>query len=262
MLPMTATPFNLLAVLLATLMLHCHRPPTPAQPGTTDIPIGDTSRNSLDWPGTYLGQVPNTAGDAVTTSLQIREDGTYRLETNSETGQEEPTIDTGQFEWQPDDGIIKLLGIDSTERPVYYQVGENRLRQLDFVNQSIEGKVNDRYLLTKNSSGLRGSSWALATLNGQPVDLGKSQPTLEFAGTLDRLSGMAGCNRYSTTYSLVDGTNLDIPSPVATKMACPELSVEQAYLEALEGTITFERTGDVLRLQDAAGAEVATFDLR
>ncbi|WP_116109034.1 META domain-containing protein [Lewinella sp. IMCC34191] len=257
------TPILHLSVLcLLLLLMHCHRKPSATQPESQPVSVGDNSRNSLDWPGTYLGSVPNTEGERITTSIRLRADGTYTLETVMEDDTAEPIVDNGTFVWEPDGGSIKLTGIDSTTRPIYYQVGENRLRQLDLVNQSIEGNLNDRYVLTKDDTGLRGSSWALTSLNGEPVDLGKSQPTLEFAGARAWLSGMAGCNRYSTEYSLVDSKNLDIPPPVATKMACPDLPVEQEFIEALMGTTTFERSGETLRLLDAAGAEVARFTMR
>ena len=242
--------------------LYCHRPPapTPPVPEPGSVPVGDNSRNSLDWPGTYTGEVPTLDGEMVRTGLRLRDDGTYRLETAR--GDAEPESFSGRFAWDPDGGSIKLLDIDSTNRPIYYRVGENQLRQIDLVNQTIEGKLTDRYLLKKDTTGLAGTTWQLRSLEGQPVALGKRQPTLNFSNLNGRVAGNAGCNRYSAAFTLAGDGNIDIPRPVATKMACPELDTEQAFFEALEGTSTYEFAGEMLVFRDAAGADIATFTQR
>lgn len=253
---------RLLVYLLLLTVIACRRPPAPAVP-PEPVPaptVGDNSRNSLDWPGTYTGEVPTLDGEVVRTGLRLREDGTFRLETAR--GEEEPETFTGRFTWDADGGSIKLLDIDSTDRPIYYRVGENQLRQLDLVNQSIEGKITDRYVLGKDTTGLAGTTWQLRSLEGQPVDLGKRQPTLNFSNLNGRVAGNAGCNRYSAAFTLAGDGNIDIPRPVATKMACPELDTEQAFFEALEGTSTYEFAGEMLVLRDAAGADIATFTQR
>ena len=249
------------AVIIATFM-QCHRPPVPPPPtdSTPDTAIGDNSRNSLDWPGTYLGSIPDPDGNITETGLHLREDGTYRLETA--TGSGEAEVHSGRFAWEADGGSIKLLDIDSTSRPIYYRVGENHLRQLDLVNRTIEGKLDDTYSLAKDTVGLRGTTWRLRSLEGQPVDLGKRQPTLVFTALGSALTGNAGCNGYRSEYSLAAEHNIDIPMPVATKMACPELATERAFFQALMGASTYEFAGEMLVLRDAAGADVATFTAR
>ena len=252
---------RLLVYAVLITAIACHRPPAPVEPAPDPAnAVGDNSRNSLDWPGTYLGEVPALDGELVRTGLRLREDGTYRLETAVGDGEAETL--TGRFAWEPDGGSIKLLDIDSTDRPIYYRVGESHLRQLDFVNQSIEGKRTDRYTLSKDTTGLAGTTWQLRSLEGQPVDLGKRQPTLNFNNLNGRLAGHAGCNRFTADIELAGAGNIDIPRPVATKMACPDLDTEQAFFEALEGTSSYEFAGDMLVLRDAAGADIATFTRR
>ncbi|PPK84227.1 heat shock protein HslJ [Neolewinella xylanilytica] len=249
------------AFLLLCTAMHCHRPPAPAtnSPARPEVSVGDNSRNSLDWPGTYIGTVPTSDGNNLVTGLQLRKDGTFRLETTPEGGTAQPVVETGNFEWDRDGGGIKLLGIDSTNRPIYYQVGENHLRQLDLVNQSIEGQLTDRYHLAKDTTGLNGTTWQLKTLDGTPVDIGKNQPTLTFTILGNGLAGLAACNRYRTEYAIVAEGSIDIPHPIATKMACPELATEQQFFEALEGASSYEFMEDNLVLRDTAGAIVATF---
>ena len=249
-----------LLFLLVCGLLSCAARKRPDNPNAPDTPpVGDTSQTSLDWSGTYLGEIADPDGNMVMTSLHLGKGGTYTIERSAETLGEEPITETGSFVWEDDGESIRLEGIDSTSRPIYYRVGENYLRQMDLVNQSIEGNTDDRYTLRKDAQGLRGNTWQLVTLNGAPVEKKKSQPTLTFAGTSTRLYGMAGCNRYSTEYSLTEGDYLDIPAPVTTKMACPELELEREFLEALEGTANFSVADETLSLTDAAGAQVATF---
>jgi heat shock protein HslJ len=77
-----------------------------------------------------------------------------------------------------------------------------------------------------------------------------------------KLSGSAGCNRYTATYT-VDGGDLRIGPAAATKKACIEpagvMEQEQAYLTALPLTRGFEIDGNGLTLLTAEGTIVATF---
>ena len=77
-----------------------------------------------------------------------------------------------------------------------------------------------------------------------------------------RLSGSAGCNNYTATYT-TDRSAIEIAEPRATKKACTEpagvMEQEAAYLAALPKAARFEVTGDSLRLLTARGTIVATF---
>ncbi len=79
---------------------------------------------------------------------------------------------------------------------------------------------------------LAGTTWSLAGLNGLPLPE-KVQVTAEF-GSDGTVSGSAGCNTYSGSYT-VDGGSINIGSLASTEMACPEpqMAVETAYLAAL-----------------------------
>ena len=66
----------------------------------------------------------------------------------------------------------------------------------------------------------------------------------------DRLSGRAGCNRFSGTYSIT-GDRLAVGPLATTRMACPEPAMrhERRVLEILRGPVTISRrvgTGLVL----------------
>jgi heat shock protein HslJ len=108
------------------------------------------------------------------------------------------------------------------------------------------------------ADNLAGTSWALATLDGQsPIK--DTTVTLNFEG--GRAVGSDGCNNYTAAYT-ADGTNFKIQQPIAsTMMACPEPIMAQAtdYMKALEQTATYKMDGKQLTLYDAGGKALATF---
>ena len=108
------------------------------------------------------------------------------------------------------------------------------------------------------ADALAGTSWILATLDGQPA-LADTTVTLNFEN--GRVAGSDGCNNYTAPYT-ADGTNLKIQQPIAsTMMACPEPIMKQAtaYMKALEQTTTYKVDGEQLTLYDASGKALATF---
>lgn len=96
--------------------------------------------------------------------------------------------------------------------------------------------------------GASGRTWTLAELDNMPFT---ARATLTFPET-GRIAGQAPCNRYFAT--------LTVPYPWfkaeaigATRMACPDLAAESAYLAALGEMTLSEVLGDVLILRDDAG---------
>ena len=93
-------------------------------------------------------------------------------------------------------------------------------------------------------SELAGTNWTFASIGG--VAVAANRPTsLQFDG--NRLSGSAGCNRFSGSYS-VDGTTLKAGPLMATEMACPGMELEQAFfkLMATPVSLTFADDGTLI----------------
>jgi heat shock protein HslJ len=112
---------------------------------------------------------------------------------------------------------------------------------------------------TQGPDPLASSSWALATLNGEPVDYSVGI-TLAFSsgGTLN---GSDGCNDYTAGYTL-DGGSLTILSPVGTtQKACPpeKLQAGAMYLRALTDTASYRLEGDKLSFLSSDGTVAASF---
>jgi heat shock protein HslJ len=92
---------------------------------------------------------------------------------------------------------------------------------------------------------LDGTTWALVSMDDQPVTLPAADmvPTLAFdAGTA---SGNAGCNTFTGSYT-VDGPSLTFGPLASTKKACvPEVgAVETAYLAALQAVTAWAVPAD------------------
>ena len=93
-------------------------------------------------------------------------------------------------------------------------------------------------------TGLAGTNWTFVSIGG--VAVGADRPTaLQFDG--NRLSGSAGCNRFSGSYS-VDGGTLKAGPLMATEMACPGMALEQAFfrLMAHPVSLTFADEGTLI----------------
>ena len=86
----------------------------------------------------------------------------------------------------------------------------------------------------------------------------RSRPCFGADGTL---SGSAGCNNYSTTYTVVTTTMKISPAIAATRMMCPEpvMQQEAAYLAALPTVATYRIESNKLELRDAKGALQASY---
>ncbi|KYP16400.1 META domain-containing protein [Flavihumibacter sp. CACIAM 22H1] len=77
--------------------------------------------------------------------------------------------------------------------------------------------------------------WELKELNGTALDVVKGpQFFLLFSpGQVGRVSGKSGCNRLSGSFELLDKQGMKFGALASTKMACPEMELEAAFLKAL-----------------------------
>ncbi|MFN8620844.1 MAG: META domain-containing protein [Chloroflexota bacterium] len=102
---------------------------------------------------------------------------------------------------------------------------------------------------------IEGPTWVLLTPGDQKAP--ERSPTLTLQG--GSLSGQAPCNQYNASYTL-EGSTLSVGPIMSTKMACPDLDLETAYLAALQSATgwSIDASGDLV-LTDASGAEVLRY---
>lgn len=105
---------------------------------------------------------------------------------------------------------------------------------------------------------LAGTSWTFVSIASVPV-AGDRPTSLQFDGA--RLSGSAGCNRFSGSYAITDGA-LTAGPLMATKMACPGagMAQESAFFVLMRGpvSLTFAADGRLI----LTGAEGQTAVLK
>jgi heat shock protein HslJ len=93
---------------------------------------------------------------------------------------------------------------------------------------------------------LADGGWHIRAIDGEAI-ADSDTYALEFAG--GRLSGRAGCNRFSGTYSQT-GTTLTAGPIMATRMACPgRMAHERTVMNLLRGPVTISfPDGDTMLL--------------
>lgn len=95
-------------------------------------------------------------------------------------------------------------------------------------------------------AGLEGR-WKIVKAGGEPIPDGmENVPFLEFNTREGRLHGNAGCNVINGGYE-TDESNaaaLSFSNVISTMMACPDMKVEQAVLQALNSVKSFGRLED------------------
>ncbi len=152
--------------LLATSIIACSKQestePTSAAeaqvttPQVEQLPVGDSSRTSLDWNGSYSGITPCASCEGINTVLTLKLDNTYVFETSylgeGEAGQRPKVFtEAGAFKWNGAGNTISLMGDASSQSPKQFLVGENQLFMLDKEGKRITGSLADNYRLAKQS---------------------------------------------------------------------------------------------------------------
>jgi heat shock protein HslJ len=97
-------------------------------------------------------------------------------------------------------------------------------------------------------ASLDSTSWTL-TMIGETVTEGANAPTLVF-GEGGAVSGNGGCNTFSGTATIGDGT-IDFGALASTRMACADeaaTQLETEYLAALDAATTWTMDGEELVL--------------
>lgn len=117
------------------------------EPGYDDA---HTSRNSLDWDGTYTGVLPSDDCEGIDTSISLDKDQTYLLKLRylgTPEKERKEFISEGKFTWDENGNDITLEGAKDGFHK--FKVGENYLLPLDKNAKEIEGIPGNNYKLFK-----------------------------------------------------------------------------------------------------------------
>lgn len=233
---------------------------------TSEEKMVDThsSENSLDWNGTYKGTLPCADCEGIETSLLLNLDKTYIVTTTYLGKEGKPSEKSGSFKWNAKGNQITLDG----DKNQQYVVGENTLTKIDNEGTIIEGTLANQYVLSKeqmiSDEALTGKKWRLVKLMGQPVsEIGKaaSKPFIAFSAQENRVSGNAGCNSFTGSYTLKEGNRFETSKLASTMKACLDMKVESQFMGVLEKADTYTIKDGELSITKARMAPLAVFEL-
>lgn len=104
---------------------------------------------------------------------------------------------------------------------------------------------------------LYGPTWTLVHLRGAaaPMGAGGRPATLIFySGTQRTAAGFAGCNRWSSTYTIAPPDSIAFTAPIATKMACDQgMQLETDFLALITRASRIARRDSTLVLKTPMG---------
>ena len=109
------------------------------------IDAAHNSRNSVNWAGVYRGVTPGANSD-IKVEITLGEDETYTISYQYIDKSPEVYTGSGTFKW---DDAGSTITLDTDGFSPHYQVGENKLFQLDMAGKRITGALADMYILTK-----------------------------------------------------------------------------------------------------------------
>jgi len=238
------------------------------------------AKNSLDYIGTYKGNLPCADCEAIETTITLTEDS-YVKETVYKGKSKEVIKETGNYSWNEAGNTITLL---NSEAPNQYFVGENVLFHLDADGKRIEGDLADKYRLSRIQISepiatvqkvetktkeiakveLKNSKWRLVKLNGKTIEKSKDTKR-EFGITFNtdgRFSAFAGCNNMAGSYELKEEvTRISFSKVVSTMMACEDMLTEQEFAKVLEIVDNYNFDGKILKLNKARMAPLAELEI-
>ncbi len=140
-----------------------------------------------------------------------------------------------------------------------YEIAGTELQLFDSAGQAI------LVFELQAAAPLAGAQWQALSFNNGLGGVTSVMSGTEITAIFDEngtLSGSAGCNSYTTSYT-VDGNQISIMPAATTMMFCAEpenvMEQEAAFVAALPMADTFSIEGDRLELRTADGALIASF---
>ena len=97
----------------------------------------------------------------------------------------------------------------------------------------------------KNNLPLVGTEWQLKRLMGRDYTFDKGIFTFTF-NDKGEVAGKGACNRFFGSYTTSKTGALTISGIGSTRMACPDMATETAFIELLERATHYEIDGNML----------------
>ncbi|MCF6130040.1 copper resistance protein NlpE N-terminal domain-containing protein [Flavobacterium sp. AS60] len=255
------------------------------------------AKNSLDYIGIYKGILPCADCQGLDTEIAINENGTFCIKTKYEGKGDKIFELKGNFIWNKAGNIIVLTDVKNA--PNQYLVGENKLTQLDISGKKITGDLASEYILAKQPTDtatietaeekkhatvnlnnkmeattvikkvnpavgkytLAETKWKLVVLNQKVVTQNGNKPYFIKLNSKDgRFTAYAGCNSMMGNYVMPSAYTLSFSEVAATKMACPNMTLETQFFALLEKTNSYLLDNETLTFFGKRKAPLARFE--
>lgn len=128
---------------------------------------------------------------------------------------------------------------------------------------STNGKDMKKDAAATSSVSLEDTYWKLTELHGEPVTNppgNQKEAYIQLLKADKRVVGSGGCNSLSGSYELQDGNRLRFVGVASTRMACPDMTIEDGLNRAMTMTDNYVLQGNQLVLHKAKMAPLARFE--
>ncbi|MFL6547425.1 MAG: META domain-containing protein [Povalibacter sp.] len=160
-----------------------------------------------------------------------------------------------------DSGAVVLATVQG--RILRNRTDENAVTDVLMIDEFKSLAPNETCGATGVTHELEGTRWALVRLNEDPIQLKADQrePFFVLEPSEHRISGDGGCNRMVGRYEQT-GQTLHFTELAMTRMACPNMQMEESLQQALTSAANWSIEGSQLKLLDVSGNIVARFEAR
>ncbi len=240
-----------------TFLLCCQPRKTPVLSDQVKYAVGDNSRSSLDWSGSYKGFLPCADCSGIEVVISLYTDHSYRLRRRYAGKEDMIREEKGLFEWDRQGRSITLARDGGK-----YLVGENRLFQLDEDGRRITGALADNYILDKIEADITERYWKLTELAGQDLknnDADREAYIILKEGS-GKVIGAGNCNAISGEFETDSPNRIRFTSLARTYMACQTIQTEEAFLQVLQIADSYHLDNDTLQLFKGRMAPLARFE--
>ncbi len=222
---------------------------------STIMDASHSSRNSLNWIGTYSGSLSCEDCESLDVSVTLKDNDRYARKMLYVGKSSTPLLSSGVFKWDSTGNQITLISAKGNSQT--YLVGEGRLIML---NDS--GIESGELVMNQKDSNLEGIVWVLSAMGEKAVKESEQveSPTILFNTEEASFSGNASCNQYFGSYKLKGPNSISISDKMGvTKMACPDMSLEDEFLEFLPRVTSYSFEEGKLKLTNPTSQVSAWF---
>lgn len=219
----------------------------------------DNSMSNLDWNGTYVGTTPCADCEGIKTVITLNNDLTFTKNTQYLGKSTDVSTENGSFSWNKAGNTVTLK-TDTASND--YFVGEHTLTHLDLNGKKITGDLADKYILKQQGADtLKDLPWKLVELRGKVIENAPKQPYLILGAADNRVSGNTSCNGFGGEYELLEGNRVKFSKMMHTMMACPNMTIENEFMQVLEMADNYTLVNGVLNLNKGRMATMAKFEI-